>query len=613
MFNENNPLAMQRELTGVTNALSGANVHTTFQGDGAYATNNCVNVPSMKLDAVLSRVVQRMMRGYHIHEVSHVQNTDHALWNSEPREPHERRCWNAMEDVFIERKANQQYAGALRNLSTTVQVVLARENVMFKGQRRGASELSYVVLQWARQRMFYNSPALDEYLLGVPTWLKEAAEPFVDLALACDSTRETLDLSNIINAAVATLENERAANDAADDADDDRKQGNPYPEEDDGADGGDGDDQTKDEGSDGDDGDDGDEQVEADSDGGSRGDGGEGGRSEQEGGGQGDGEATVAGFGEDMDAVADALSQMLKDEGATSDSDDYGCGNDTPNIACSTSSWKQVAEDRWPESNGAGSVRRQTRLNLYDADVKKLGKKLRSQAASLGRSLLAQERRAWHGGKTEGRLDRRRMGAVVGGSQEIFAEQVVQRGANVGLTVMMDASGSMDFDPARRSLVALNEALARTMVQYRIVWWASGSNNCVAKTAGMRGGSGDSKYAIACTGEWSGGTRPLPAILPEYAHLVGTEVDRRILLFCTDGQYSRDEAKGLSMYRAEAMSKYGVETYGLFIGSHGADACVWDMIYGREGWVESNSRRLAETVLNGVENMLRSGGRDIAA
>ena len=83
MFNENNPLAMQRELTGVTNALSGVNVHTTFQGDGAYATNNCVNVPSMKLDAVLSRVVQRMMRGYHIHEVSHVQNTDHALWNGQ--------------------------------------------------------------------------------------------------------------------------------------------------------------------------------------------------------------------------------------------------------------------------------------------------------------------------------------------------------------------------------------------------------------------------------------------------------------------------------------------------------------------------------------------------
>lgn len=607
MFNENNPLAMQRELTGVTNALSGANVHTTFQGEGAYATNNCVNVPSMKLDAVLSRVVQRMMRGYHIHEVSHVQNTDHALWNNEFRTSEQRRCWNAMEDVFIERKANQHYAGALRNLSTTVQVVLARENVMFKGQRRGASELSYVVLQWARQRMFYNSPALDEYLLGVPTWLKEAAEPFVDLALACNSTRETLDLSNIINAAVATLESERAADDAADDADDDRKQGTPYPEEDDGADGGDGDDQTKDEGSDGD------EQVEADSDGGSQGDGGDGGSSEQEGGGQGAGEATVAGFGEDMDAVADALSQMLKDEGATSEYDDRAGGNDTPNIECETTSWKEIAEDRWPSSNGAGSVRRQKRLNTYDADVKKLGKKLRSQAASLGRSLLAQERRAWHGGKTEGRLDRRRMGAVVGGSQEIFAEQVVQRGANVGLTVMMDASGSMDFDPARRSLVALNEALTRTMVQYRIVWWASGSNNCVAKTAAMRGGSGDSKFAIACTGEWSGGTRPLPAILPEYANLVGMDVDRRILLFCTDGQYSDYEAKGLAKYRAEAMSKYGVETYGLFIGSHGAVDAQWDMIYGREGWVESNSRRLAETVLNGVENMLRSGGRDIAA
>jgi len=600
MFNENNPLAMQRELTGVTNALSGMNVSTTFQGDGAYATSGTVNVPAMKLDAVLSRVVQRMMRGYHIHEVSHVLNTDHDLWNNEFRTAEQRRCWNAMEDVYIERRANQQYAGALRNLSTTVQVVLARENVMFKGQRRGTSELAYVVLQWARQRMFYNSPALDEYLLGVPKWLKKAAKPFVDLALACDSTRETLELSNSINACVEALEQQRV--------DEVEREVNPFEalehlEDDDEGDDGD---QTEDDSSDGDD-----ENDQVDGGGGARDDGGDGGRSEQEGGGQGDGKA-VAAFGDDMEATAKALSEMLKDEDATANAHDRNGGMTVPSSECSTSSWKEVVEDRYGDHADAGTARRQRRLDTYDADVRKLGKTLRSQAASLGRSLLAQERRAWHGGKTEGRLDRRRMGAVVGGSQEIFAEQVVQRGANVGLTVMMDASGSMDFDPARRSLVALNEALTRTMVQYRIVWWASGGNNMVAKTAGMRGGSGDSKFAIACTGDWSGGTRPLPAILPEYSHLVSMDVDRRILLFCTDGSYSGHEARGLARYRAEAMSKHGIETYGLFIGSR-CDADEWEMIYGSGGWVKSDSKKLAETVLNGVENMLRSGGRDIAA
>ena len=83
MFKQNNPLGMQRELTGVSRALGAARIRTTFKGTGAHAVGNIINVPAMKLDAELNDYQMRIMRGYHIHEVGHVKHTDDNVWQRE--------------------------------------------------------------------------------------------------------------------------------------------------------------------------------------------------------------------------------------------------------------------------------------------------------------------------------------------------------------------------------------------------------------------------------------------------------------------------------------------------------------------------------------------------
>ena len=105
MFKNNNPHALQQELNGLSKVMGRSDVATTFQGTGAYTDGNTINVPAMQLDARLTDREMAALRGYHIHEVAHVTDTDSDLWQSKKITKRKRSCWNAMEDVFIERKA----------------------------------------------------------------------------------------------------------------------------------------------------------------------------------------------------------------------------------------------------------------------------------------------------------------------------------------------------------------------------------------------------------------------------------------------------------------------------------------------------------------------------
>ena len=53
MFNNNNPLGLQKELNGLSKVMGRKDIETTFQGDGAWADNKTINVPAMDLNATL--------------------------------------------------------------------------------------------------------------------------------------------------------------------------------------------------------------------------------------------------------------------------------------------------------------------------------------------------------------------------------------------------------------------------------------------------------------------------------------------------------------------------------------------------------------------------------
>ena len=82
MFKNNNPHALQKELDGLSKVMGRSDVRTTFQGDGAYTDGKTINIPAMELDAQLTDKEMEALRGYHIHEVAHVTDTDSDLWQS---------------------------------------------------------------------------------------------------------------------------------------------------------------------------------------------------------------------------------------------------------------------------------------------------------------------------------------------------------------------------------------------------------------------------------------------------------------------------------------------------------------------------------------------------
>ena len=78
MFNNNNPIALQKELEGLSKVMGRKDIQTTFQGDGAWADGSKVNIPEMDVDAQLSPDEMAALRGYHVHEVAHITETDYS-------------------------------------------------------------------------------------------------------------------------------------------------------------------------------------------------------------------------------------------------------------------------------------------------------------------------------------------------------------------------------------------------------------------------------------------------------------------------------------------------------------------------------------------------------
>ena len=122
MFSQNSVSALATELDKLSRILGNKDVRTTFNGSGAYTDGKNVNVPAMDMDAELDPTHQAIIRGYHMHEVSHVTDTDFGVFKKRGVKKI-KGTWNACEDVFVERKAMEKFPGARRSLEQTVNCI----------------------------------------------------------------------------------------------------------------------------------------------------------------------------------------------------------------------------------------------------------------------------------------------------------------------------------------------------------------------------------------------------------------------------------------------------------------------------------------------------------
>lgn len=106
----------------VVGLLSGKNIPVTECGDTAYVRYNkkgepvMVNIPSIPDDA--SPALMNAIRGFLDHEVGHLLFTDEKVVKK-MRNTKAFGLWNALEDVYIERRMSEVFTGSRRNLLST--------------------------------------------------------------------------------------------------------------------------------------------------------------------------------------------------------------------------------------------------------------------------------------------------------------------------------------------------------------------------------------------------------------------------------------------------------------------------------------------------------------
>ncbi|HIB6201063.1 TPA: cobaltochelatase CobT-related protein, partial [Klebsiella pneumoniae] len=106
----------------VVGLLSGKNIPVAECGDTAYVRYNkkgepvMVNIPSIPDDA--SPALMNAIRGFLDHEVGHLLFTDEKVVKK-MRNTKAFGLWNALEDVYIERRMSEVFTGSRRNLLST--------------------------------------------------------------------------------------------------------------------------------------------------------------------------------------------------------------------------------------------------------------------------------------------------------------------------------------------------------------------------------------------------------------------------------------------------------------------------------------------------------------
>lgn len=106
----------------VVGLLSGKNIPVAECGDTAYVRYNkkgepvMVNIPSIPDDA--SPALMNAIRGFLDHEVGHLLFTDEKVVKK-MRNTRAFGLWNALEDVYIERRMSEAFTGSRRNLLST--------------------------------------------------------------------------------------------------------------------------------------------------------------------------------------------------------------------------------------------------------------------------------------------------------------------------------------------------------------------------------------------------------------------------------------------------------------------------------------------------------------
>ena len=166
------------------------NLRVVIEGDQAKTDGKTVYLPAIDQSKDIDLAQQRVMRGYVDHEAGHGRHTDIGAWDHSGHDyklmTYAPMLWNALEDVFIERKIIVEYPGAQKNLeavSDAVNRIYLKKHAEDPSIAGSFEKIGALAITWAgRKALGYDPKTHDQCLATLPADILAKVEAIEVLA-----------------------------------------------------------------------------------------------------------------------------------------------------------------------------------------------------------------------------------------------------------------------------------------------------------------------------------------------------------------------------------------------------------------------------------------------
>lgn len=469
----------QHELTN-TSAVFGrkSEVQVVFEGDGAKTDHKTIWLPSLPKGAEIGKREQGIFRGYTDHEAGHIRHTDReALEKAMPKfkaNPRLHGVWNALEDVWLERRVIAEYPGAVENLCETAKAVdeKALKDIPASDPRwQDDRFVGAVALTW-EGRKDYGHDSGAKCLERVSAKLRDQLPVWIGALDACNNTQDVLDLAELIHGEIVSgkyTKPEKGTKRGEGGASKGGEAGTPT-----------------------------DGEFE-------------------------EGEANASGDGEPEIADEDSTGEASRGHGGTGCSDrddtkdDYEARpdpgtydgfkldkvvrNEAARIVAAEGKdayrpWStrfDKVHTRFDEAGKFGEFTYGSTMrsiankhpNLYQQRIDRAAGHINVVRRKLERVLLSQQNRGWEGGHEFGKLDSRRLVGAYRAEPKVYKAREPVAELDTAVQLLVDLSGSMrgkEADLATDVIVVLSEVLAKVNIPFEV----TGFNSRSGKHGGAR-------------------------------------------------------------------------------------------------------------------------------
>ena len=399
-------------------------IKVQFQGDQAATNGETIKLPAIDHNSTMSEEQMDVLRGYVDHEAGHVRHTNHdavkrfAAQCRRNKNMYLKSVWNALEDIWLERKVIEDYPGAAHNLkatSTAVNKEFLKAAAKDPDMPKKDMVVGPVAITW-EGRKAYGGDTCTECLDQINPDLRRQIPKWIDALDHCRTTEDVIALAKVVEKSLRDAdykEDEPDDGKAGDDAGD--GEGRPDPDADHDHDTEDG---SEDAGTD------------EDGDGGAEDDGAVGNASD------GDSHADVEPETdpEPWDCeLSDIVTKMFERGEITKE----GAYTYVP----------YDAEDEWHhrtfDTPYSQHFLKNDEPEMYDEMVAEMAGEVNSMRNKLMRGLMSKQKRDWDYGREDGRLDTKRFTQAFNGRANVFKMRTDRTDLDTAVSVLVDLSGSM--------------------------------------------------------------------------------------------------------------------------------------------------------------------------